>query len=69
MNAGTPEACSSYSISSTRRVTLGISHERGKYREVFTSGTYPWSFGTQVFHNGQPIHGGDRTIFKVTTST
>jgi hypothetical protein len=23
-----------------------ISHERGKDREVFTSGTYPWSFVT-----------------------
>jgi len=24
------------------------------------SGTYPWSFVTQIFHNGQPSHGGDR---------
>jgi len=24
-----------------------------------TSRTYPWSFVTQIFHNGQPIHGGD----------
>jgi len=24
-----------------------------------TSGTYPWSFVTQVFHNGQPSHGDD----------
>jgi hypothetical protein len=26
-----------------------------------TSGTYPWSFVTQIFHNGQPSHGGDRS--------
>jgi hypothetical protein len=36
-----------------------ISHERGKHLEVFTtSGTYPWSFVTQMFHNGQPSRGG-----------
>jgi len=29
-------------------------------------GTYPWSFVTQVFHNGQPSHD---TTFEVTTST
>ena len=34
-----------------------------------TSGTYPWSFLTQIFHNGQPSHGGDRNIFEVMTST
>ena len=34
-----------------------------------TSGTYPWSFVTQIFHNGQPCHGGDRKIFEVMTST
>ena len=29
--------------------------------ELFTtSGTYPWSFVTNIFHNGQPKHGGDR---------
>ena len=22
--------------------------------ETFTSGTYPWSFVTQIFHNGRP---------------
>jgi hypothetical protein len=39
-------------------------------REVFTtSGIYPWSFVTQIFHNGQPSHGGDRKIFEVMTST
>jgi len=41
------------------------SHERGKQRDVFTSGTYPWSFVTQIFHNGQPSHGGDRKTFEV----
>ena len=34
-----------------------------------TSGTYPLSFVTQIFHNGQPSHGGDRKIFEVMTST
>ena len=34
-----------------------------------TSGTFPWSFVTQIFHNGQPCHGGDRKIFEVMTST
>jgi hypothetical protein len=52
---------SSYSTSDTRRVNLVtnpvISHERVNDREVFTtSGTYPWSFVTQIFHNGQPSH-------------
>jgi hypothetical protein len=38
-----------------------ISHQWEKDREVFTtSGPYPWSFVTQIFHNGQPSHGGDR---------
>ena len=34
-----------------------------------TNGTYPWSFVTQIFHNGQPSHGGYRDIFEVMTST
>jgi hypothetical protein len=34
-----------------------------------TSGTYPWSFVTIIFHNGHPSHGGDRKIFEVITST
>jgi hypothetical protein len=39
-------------------------------RKVFTpSGTYPWLFVTQIFHNSQPCHGGDRTLFEVMTST
>ena len=65
---------SSCSTSDTRRVNLVtdpvISHERGKYREVFTtSGTYQWPFVTQIDHNGQPCHGGDRKTLEVMTST
>jgi hypothetical protein len=64
---------SSCSTSGTRRVNLVtnpvISREWGKDREVFTtSGTYPWSFVTQIFHNSQPNHGGDRKTFEVMTS-
>ena len=37
---------------------------------MFTkSGTYPWSFVIQIFHSGQPSHGGDRTIFGMKTLT
>jgi hypothetical protein len=55
---------SSCYTSDTRRVYLVtypvISHEWGKDREVFTtSGTYPWSFVTHIFHSGQPSHGDD----------
>jgi hypothetical protein len=65
---------SSCSTRDTRRVDLVtnplISHERGKDREVFTTnGTYPWSCVTQIFHNGQSIHCGDRKSFEVMTST
>ena len=65
---------SSCSTSGTRRVNLVtnpvISREWGKDLEVFTtSGTYPWSFVTHIFHSGQPSHGGDRTIFEAMTST
>ena len=65
---------SSCSTSGTRRVNLVanpvISHERRKDREVFTtSGTYLWSFVTQIFHNGQPSHGGNRKTFEAMTST
>jgi hypothetical protein len=39
-------------------------------REVLTtSGTYPSSFVTQIFHNGHPSHGGDRKTFEVMAST
>ena len=34
-----------------------------------TSGTYAWSFVTQIFHNGQPSHAGYRKIFEVMTSS
>jgi hypothetical protein len=56
---------SSCSTSDTRRVNLAtnpvISYERRNDREVLTtSGAYPWSFVTQIFHNGQPSHGADR---------
>jgi hypothetical protein len=52
------------STSDTRRVNLVtnpvISHELGKEREgLTTSGTYLWSFVTQIFHNSQPSCGGD----------
>ena len=61
----------SCSTSGTRRVNLVtnpvISRELGEDQEVFTtSGTYLWSFVTQIFHNG---YGGDRKIFEVMTST
>ena len=60
----------SCSTSGTRRVNLDtnpmISHQWGKDREVLTtSGTYPWSCVTQIFHNGQPSHGGDRKTLEV----
>jgi hypothetical protein len=65
---------SSCSTSGTHYVNLVTnpvtSREWGKDREVFmTSGTYPLSFVTQTFHNGQPSHGGDQTFFEVMTST
>jgi hypothetical protein len=67
---------STCSTSGTRCVNLVtnpvISREWGKDREVFTtSGTYPWSFVTHIFHGGQPSHGqpSHRKIFEVMTST
>jgi hypothetical protein len=33
-----------------------------------TSGTYPWSFVTQIFHNGQPSRGSDSKTLEVMTS-
>jgi hypothetical protein len=71
---GSGRVSRSCSTSDTRRVNLVtnpvISHERGKDREVFTtSGTYTLSFVTQIFHSGQPSHGGDRKTFEVMTST
>ena len=57
--------CSTSGIRHVNLITIPvISHERRKDREVFTtSGTYPWSFVTQIFHNGQPSRGGDRTFY------
>ena len=65
---------SSCSTSDTRRVNLVTnsvtSHEWGKDRELLTtSGTYPRSFVREIFHNGQPSHGGDCKTFEVMTST
>jgi len=34
-----------------------------------TSGTYPLSFVTQIFHNGQLSYVNDRKTFEVMTST
>jgi len=49
-------SCSTSGIHRVNLVTnLVISHKCGKDQEVFTtSGTYPWSFVTQIFHSGQP---------------
>ena len=45
-----------HTIKNKDRVTR---HHR-KVREVcMTSGTYLWSFVTQIFYNGQPSHGGE----------
>ena len=60
------------STSGTRRVNLVtnpvISRELGKDQEVFTkSKTYQWSYVTQIFHNDQPSHGGDRKIYYLKT--
>jgi hypothetical protein len=47
-----------------------ITHQLGKDREVIkTRGTYPWSFVSQIFKNGQPNHVGDRKTFEVMVST
>jgi hypothetical protein len=53
---------SSWCTSGIRRVNLVtnsvIIRELGKAREVLTtSGTYPWSCVTHIFHSGQPSHG------------
>ena len=58
--------------SGTHRVNLVtnpvISREWGKDWAVFaTSGPYPWSFVTQIFHSGQPSHGGDCKMFEMMT--
>ena len=56
-------------------VVLLLLHPGGKsllrkyWTAITTNGAYPWSFVTQTFRNGQPIHGGYRKTFKVITST
>ena len=60
---------SSCSTSDTRRVNIVtnpvIGDERGKNWEVLaTSGTYPWSFVTQIVHNGQSSRGDHRKLSK-----
>jgi hypothetical protein len=59
---------SSCTTSDTRHVNLVtnpvISHEWSKDPELFTtSGTFPWSILTQIFHNWQLSHGGTRQIY------
>jgi hypothetical protein len=51
---------SSCSSSGTRRATNSVI-----CRKFTTSGTYPWSFVTQIFHSGQPSHGGDRKTYSL----
>jgi hypothetical protein len=54
-----------YFLSEYDRIGL-LLHVNLQNREVLTtSGTYLWSFVTQIFHNGQPSHGGDRKTFEV----
>ena len=58
---GKISSCSTSDICRVNIVTNPWCHEWGKDREVFTtSGTYPWSFVTHIFHNGRPSHGDDR---------
>ena len=33
------------------------------------NGTYPWSFVTQIFHNGQQCHSGECKRFEIITPT
>ena len=40
-------------------------YEKRTREVITTSRTYPWSCGTQIFHNGQPSHGGDRKTFEI----
>ena len=43
-----------------------MNEERNKEVRT-TSGTYPWSFVTQIFLNGEPSHGDDRKTIGVMT--
>ena len=65
---------SSCSTSDNRRVNLvtkpgNKSWIRKGPGSISISGTYPWSFVIQIFHNGQPSHGDDRKTSDVMTST
>jgi hypothetical protein len=42
---------------------------RKKRKVLTTSGTYPWSPVTQIFHSSQPSHGGNRKTFELMAST
>ena len=44
-------------------------NEKRTWEVLTTSGIYPWSFVTPIFHSGQPSHDGDHTTFEVMTST
>jgi hypothetical protein len=44
-------------------------NEERTWEVLMTSGIYPWSFVTQIFHSCQPSHDGDHTTFEVMTST
>ena len=61
---------SSCSTSGSRCVNLVanpvISHEWGQVQKLLTtSGTYRWTFVTQIFHNSQPSHGDERKTFEM----
>jgi hypothetical protein len=65
MNSGAPEEWAVPGPLVAPVINPVINHERGKEREVFTtSGTYPWSFVTQIFHNDQPCQ-----TFEIIAST
>ena len=63
-------SCSTNGTCRVNLVTnLVINHEWGKDQGVLTtSGTYPWWFVTEIFHNGWPSCGGDRKTFEVMTN-
>ena len=49
------------------RVHAWMSTKSGNNRfdcELQPSGTYPWTFVTQIFHNGQPSHSDDFNLTK-----
>jgi hypothetical protein len=46
-----------------------VCSSKGSEKVLTTSGTYLWSFVTQILYSGQPSHDGDRKTFEVMTST